>query len=164
MPFPDRFLPIVLIAAILGGLSMWLLNTLSSISPKSRDAHTKFAISQMASHLDELEESDLPMSSGDLIGALKDSSIDWNSCRADGEQILDGWGQPMDTTFDLSTASWTLRSSGKDLNFGTDDDIQGATARNTKGEQNGTGLPARRPESKSEGGDKPQPEAEGRSR
>jgi hypothetical protein len=31
-------------------------------------------------------------------------------------------------------------------------------------EQDGTGQPATRPESKSEGGDKPQPEAEGRSR
>jgi len=31
-------------------------------------------------------------------------------------------------------------------------------------EQGGTGQPATRPESKSEGGDKPQPEAEGRSR
>jgi hypothetical protein len=34
----------------------------------------------------------------------------------------------------------------------------------TKGEQDGTGQPATRPESKSEGSDKPQPEAEGRSR
>jgi hypothetical protein len=34
----------------------------------------------------------------------------------------------------------------------------------TKGEQAGTGQPATRSESKSEGGDKPQPEAEGRSR
>jgi hypothetical protein len=33
-----------------------------------------------------------------------------------------------------------------------------------KGEQAGSGQPATRPESKSEGGDKPQPEAEGRSR
>jgi hypothetical protein len=33
-----------------------------------------------------------------------------------------------------------------------------------KAEQAGTGQPATRPESKSEGGDKPQPEAEGRSR
>ena len=33
-----------------------------------------------------------------------------------------------------------------------------------EGEQDGTGQPATRPESKSEGSDKPQPEAEGRSR
>jgi predicted translin family RNA/ssDNA-binding protein len=33
-----------------------------------------------------------------------------------------------------------------------------------KSEQAGTGQPATRPESKSEGGDKPQPEAEGRPR
>ena len=38
-----------------------------------------------------------------------------------------------------------------------------ATATN-QAEQDGTGQPATRPESKSEGGDKPQPEAEGRSR
>jgi hypothetical protein len=34
---------------------------------------------------------------------------------------------------------------------------------NRKAEQDGSGQPATRPESKSEGGDKPQPEAEGRS-
>jgi hypothetical protein len=34
----------------------------------------------------------------------------------------------------------------------------------TQAQQDGTGQPAPRPESKSEGGDKPQPEAEGRSR
>jgi hypothetical protein len=37
-------------------------------------------------------------------------------------------------------------------------------AEEIKAEQAGTGQPATRPESKSEGGDKPQPEAEGRSR
>ena len=37
-------------------------------------------------------------------------------------------------------------------------------ANKKKAEQAGTGQPATRPESKSEGGDKPQPEAEGRSR
>lgn len=135
MPFPDPLLPIVLIAAILGGLSMWLFNTFSSISSKSRDAHTRFAVSQMVSHLSELDQADFPMSSSDLIKALKESSIDWNSCSVDGEQILDGWGQSMDATFDQSTASWTFRSSGKDRNFGTHDDIQGTTARNTRGEQ-----------------------------
>jgi hypothetical protein len=46
--------------------------------------------------------------------------------------------------------------------------FQAEVARNptliTQGEQVGTGQPAIRPESKSEGGDQPQPEAEGRSR
>jgi len=36
--------------------------------------------------------------------------------------------------------------------------------KNKKPEQGGSGQPATRPESKSEGGDKPQPESEGRSR
>ena len=40
----------------------------------------------------------------------------------------------------------------------------GRKAEFTKAEQAGTGQPATRPESKSEGSDKPQPEAEGRSR
>jgi hypothetical protein len=39
-----------------------------------------------------------------------------------------------------------------------------ARGNNQKGEQDGTEQPATHPESKSEGGDKPQPEAEGRSR
>lgn len=39
-----------------------------------------------------------------------------------------------------------------------------ALPENNKAEQAGTGQPATRPESKSSGGDKPQPEAEGRSR
>ncbi len=38
------------------------------------------------------------------------------------------------------------------------------TLRKQEAEQAGTGQPATRPESKSEGGDKPQPESEGRSR
>jgi hypothetical protein len=41
------------------------------------------------------------------------------------------------------------------------DNVSDATK---ESEQDGTGQPATRPESKSEGGDKPQPEAEGRSR
>ena len=128
MPFPDPLLPMVLIAAIVSGLSMWLFNMFSSISSKSRDAHTRFAISQIVSHLGELEEAELPMSSGDLIRTLKESSIDWNSCRVNGGRILDGWGQSMDATFDQSIATWTLRSSGMDRNFGTDDDIQRVNA------------------------------------
>jgi hypothetical protein len=39
-----------------------------------------------------------------------------------------------------------------------------ANSENREAEQGGTGQPATRPESKSEGGDKPQPESEGRSR
>lgn len=164
MPFPDPFLLIVLIAAILGGLSMWLINTFSSISSKSRDAHTRFAVSQIVSRLGELDQTDFPMSSSDLIQALKKSSIDWNSYSVEGNQILDGWGQSMDATFDQSTASWTFRSSGKDRKFGTHDDIQGTTARIQGGEQDGPGQPASQPQSKLDGSDEPQPEAEGRSR
>lgn len=129
MPFPDPFLPIVLIVAISGGLSMWLFNTFSFTSSKSRDAHTRFAVSQMVNHLDALEKGDLPMSAGDLIKSLKESSIDWNRCRVDEQQILDGWGQPIEVTFDRSASSWTFRSSGKDRRFGTADDVQATTAR-----------------------------------
>lgn len=140
MPFPDPFLPIVLIAALVGGIPMWLFNTFSSISSKIRDVHTRFAISQMVSHLGELEEAELPTSSDDLIKALMESSIDWNCCRIDERRILDGWGQPMSATFDDSTATWIFRSSGRDGKFGTDDDIEGATLRAPQeGEQNVAG-------------------------
>jgi hypothetical protein len=43
-------------------------------------------------------------------------------------------------------------------------DLDGVPDEIQSGEQAGTGQPATRPESKSEGGEKPQPEAEGRSR
>ncbi len=42
--------------------------------------------------------------------------------------------------------------------------LHAKSAQNKKSEQGGTGQPATRSQSKSEGGDKPQPEAEGRSR
>jgi hypothetical protein len=53
----------------------------------------------------------------------------------------------------LTSRKWTVALSARDLAFFTN-----------QAEQDGTGQPATRPESKSEGGDKPQPEAEGRSR
>jgi hypothetical protein len=43
-------------------------------------------------------------------------------------------------------------------------EVMKAASEKQQAEQAGTGQPATRPESKSEGGDKPQPEAEGRSR
>jgi hypothetical protein len=135
MPFPDPGLPIVLFAAIVGGLSMWLFNTFSSLSSKSREAQTRFAISQMVGHLGDLEEAELPRSSGDLIQTLKGSNIDWNRCRMDAGRILDGWGRPMEAGFDPSTATWTFQSSGKDGTFGTNDDIRATSPRNTPGER-----------------------------
>jgi hypothetical protein len=54
-----------------------------------------------------------------------------------------------------STVAEELRSHMKALTI---------RLKNEEAEQAGTGQPATRPESKSEGGDKPQPEAEGRSR
>jgi hypothetical protein len=44
------------------------------------------------------------------------------------------------------------------------EELHAKSAQNKKSEQASSGQPATRPESKSEGGDKPQPDAEGRSR
>lgn len=148
MPFPDPFLPIVLIAALVSGISMWVFNTFSSISSKIRDVHSRFALSQMVSHLGELEEAEFPKSPGELIKVLKESSIDWNSCRIDDGRILDGWGQPMISTFDDSTVTWILSSSGRDGKFWTVDDIEVAAPRTQHGEPAAAGQPATRSESK----------------
>jgi hypothetical protein len=139
MPSPELFLPIVLIAALGSGISIWLFNTLSSTSPTIREEHTKFAISQMVGFLGELEDEQPPVSTGELIKALKESSIDWNSCRIDGNQILDGWGRPMSAAFDPSTATWTFRSSGRDGRVGTGDDIEATTPRSPNGESGRSG-------------------------
>ena len=135
MPFPEPLLPIILIATLLSGILFWLFNTISSISSKSREAHTQFAISQMVSHLGELDVTAIPKSSGDLISTLKKSRTDWNSCRIEGDLIMDGWGQPMETTFDESKGRWAFRSSGRDGKFGTEDDIGEPTPPKSQGEQ-----------------------------
>jgi hypothetical protein len=80
-------------------------------------------------------------------------------------QWVDGSGDP-----DIEPDNWyhfdiALAFGGA----GSSPDPRLATVTATKppkpeGEQGGTGQPATRPESKSEGSDKPQPEAEGRSR
>ena len=135
MPFLNKLLPIILIASIIGGISPWLFRTYSSSSSEMRDTHTLFAISQMINLLSELKDEALPRTSVNLIKSLKVSNIDWNSCRIDGERILDGWGQPINATYEDSTSIWTFRSSGSDFKFGTDDDIVGAMRRIREGEQ-----------------------------
>lgn len=57
-----------------------------------------------------------------------------------------------------------IQARGKDLEFNLTCYLHIVDEEKTKAEQAGTGQPATRPESKSEGSDKPQPEAEGRSR
>jgi len=148
MPFPEPFLPIILIATLIFGFSMWLFNTFGSISSKIREAHTQFTISQMVSHLSELDVTAIPRSEVDLISTLKESRIDWNSCRIESDRILDGWRQPMNVTFDESKGRWVFLSSGRDGKFGTADDIDESHSKKSQGEQDATGLPATRPKSK----------------
>jgi hypothetical protein len=68
----------------------------------------------------------------------------------------------LDPPIEVERFSWSMGIWRHGRLFGDDD----AATKNRKktGEQAGTGQPAPRPESKSEGGEKPQPESEGRSR
>jgi hypothetical protein len=83
---------------------------------------------------------------------------------------LDGGGHKLEITVD--TSLFTLPDTVTLSKEMTIDLVRKAIALNfphaeiiiKDGEQAGTGQPATRPESKSEGSDKPQPEAEGRSR
>ena len=102
----------------------------------------------MAECLNEIEDPDFPRTATDLLSALRSSDIDWNSCEVEGDQILDGWGQTVTTTFDPASETWTFRSPGKDLEVGTADDIEMAATRNRPGEQDGGGQAATRSESK----------------
>jgi len=128
MPFPVPFLPIVLIVAFASAISMWLINHFSSA--KIRETQTHFAIRQITERLDQIEEADFPRTTADLIDSLESSRIDWNSCGIQGEQILDGWGIPIITTFDKKNERWSFHSFGRDGRSGSADDIEAVTNRN----------------------------------
>ena len=139
MPFPVPFLPMVLIAAFAGGISMWVINSFSS--GKIRETHTHFAIRQITEQLDQIDDTDFPRTATDMIDRLRSLRIDWNSCEIQGEQILDGWGIPITTTLDSKTGSWAFHSFGRDGKSGTADDIDAATIKNRRGEQAVDGNP-----------------------
>lgn len=131
MPFPVPFLPVLLIATFAGGISIWVINLLSST--KIRATQTHFAIRQATELLDQIDDADFPRTTAGLIDRLKSSRIDWNSCGIRGEQVLDGWGNPITTTFDKKDGIWSFQSFGKDGRSGSADDIDAATIRNRKG-------------------------------
>lgn len=87
MPFSVPFLPMLLIAAFAGGISMWAINLVSS--DKVRETHTHFAIRQATELLDQIDDADFPRTATGLIDRLRSSRIDWNSCEIRGEKILD---------------------------------------------------------------------------
>ena len=65
---------------------------------------------------------------------------------------------------DLQRARGFLIDGDDILPYPFTDNLKDPAEEQSNGEQDGTGQPATRPESKSKGSDKPQPEAEGRSR
>ena len=96
---------------------MWILNFFSSA--KVRETQTHFAIRQITELLDQIDDADFPRTSADLINRLRSSRIDWNSCGIQAEQVLDGWSNPITTTFDKKDGSWSFHSFGKDARFQT---------------------------------------------
>jgi hypothetical protein len=131
--FPVPFLPMLLIAVLVGGISMLGINFF--LSAKTRDVHTHFAIRQITKQLNQIDDANFPRTATDLIDRLRLSRIDLNSCKIQEEQILDGWGSPIITTYDSETGSWAFHSLGRDGKNGTSDDINAATVINRKGEQ-----------------------------
>ena len=129
MPFPNPLFPIALIALLASGISTWVFNTFSSPSSKIRETHTRFAFSQITERLHEVEDASYPKTMTELLTTLRASNIDWNSCGLEGDRILDGWRQTVTATFDGYARSWTFRSSGKDSEIGTEDDIETTTTR-----------------------------------
>ena len=69
MPFPVPFLPMVLIAAFAGGISMWVINSFSSA--KIRETQTHFAIRQITEQLDQIDDTDFPRTATDMIDRLR---------------------------------------------------------------------------------------------
>lgn len=134
MPFPDPILPIVLIATLVSGISMWVINLFSSNFSKIHDTHTHFALSQITERLEEAEDSTFPRTTTELLATLRASNIDWNSCGIERGRILDGWGRVIEATFDRTAGIWTFRSAGRDAEMGTEDDIESATNRKQSGE------------------------------
>jgi hypothetical protein len=131
MPYPVPFLPILLIATFAGGISIWVINLFSS--DRIRETQTHFALRQVTELLDRIDDADFPRTSTALINSLISSKIDWNSCGIQGEQVLDGWNNPITTTFDKKDGRWSFHSFGKDGKSGTIDDIDAETTRNRKG-------------------------------
>jgi hypothetical protein len=136
MPFPVPFLPLLLIATFAGGISIWAIKLFSSA--KIRETQTHFSIRQATELLDQIDDANFPRTTAGLIDRLRSSGIDWNSCGIRGEQVLDGWGNPITTTFDHKGGIWSFHSFGKDGKSGTADDIYTATIRKRKSEQAGT--------------------------
>lgn len=141
MPFPIPLLPTTLIALFVIGIWMWLFNTLSSTYSKVHDIHTHLALSQITERLHEIEDANFPTTETELLTILRASKIDWNSSGIEGDQILDGWGRPITMDYDESAQTWTFRSSGKDAELGTDDDIKTTATQNQPSEQNTTDNP-----------------------
>lgn len=135
MPFPVPFLRKLLIATFVAVISMWAFNLVSS--DKVSETHTHFAIRQATELLDQIDDADFPRTATGLMDRLRSSRIDWNSCEIRGEQILDGWGNSIATTFDDNDGIWAFHSFGKDGKSGTSDDIKAATSKSRKVEKDG---------------------------
>ncbi len=101
-----------------------------------------------------------------VLLAILFGSVRWPRLR----RVLIATGASLAAAFSSVYAGYTLLivttylPSYSNAMNGREDMLQAFYVRQKSAEQAGTGQPATRPESKSEGGDKPQPEAEGRSR
>lgn len=150
MQLRHPILLIALIGLLASGIAVSIFNLWPSGSSMIRETHTRFAISQMSDRLGEVRTDELPIGTNELIALLRASRIDWNTCKLEGDQILDGWHRPITATFDDERLRWTFCSPGKDGKIGTEDDIEAHPPAKQPGEQNGAHQPATRRESKAD--------------
>jgi hypothetical protein len=127
MPFPEPILPLTL----LGMVTVWIWVAVSNFffpaASQIHHSHTQHTLSQIAERLAQVDDSHYPTTLPALLALLRASPMDWNTGGIDGDQILDGWNQPITTTYDASTKAWTFRSHGEDAQLGTADDIERTT-------------------------------------
>lgn len=116
MPFPVPFLPIILIAAVASLVFPLFLNA----RKQANRTHTHFLLNQ----INEVAATPtLVRTKPELIQLLKQSNIDWNSCRLTAGEVLDSWGTPVHFDFGGIPNRFEMKSAGPDKRMNTNDDI-----------------------------------------
>ena len=91
------------------------------IAPYILEAHTGIMFTQIRERIEAAEN--FPISTKSLVAIIENSNIDWNSCRIEDEEILDGWENPIRIEFIEAERTLSFQSSGMNGQFGGSDDI-----------------------------------------
>lgn len=122
-PSTDRIRPLFFSALLVIGMLALAFNTITSINSKIHDTNTHYVLASITAKLATIE-TDPPTTRAELLSLLTSLPIDWQTCEAQEDGILDGWGNPILTNYDKPSRTWTFRSGGYDFEDGTGDDIE----------------------------------------